>query len=47
MSKFDYPEPVEQRHMDVMDAVKGISLDRLRELADAERDGKIRIGLIS
>lgn len=41
MSKFDYPEEVEQRHMDILDAVKGIDIARLRELADAERDGRV------
>ena len=41
MSKFEYPEEVEQRHMDILDAVKGIGISRLRELADAEREGRV------
>lgn len=43
MSKFDYPEEVEARHMEVLDAVSGISLDRLRELAAADREGRVVI----
>lgn len=41
MSKFDYPEEVEQRHMDIIDAVAGIDIARLRELASAEREGRL------
>ena len=43
MSKFDYPEEVEQRHMDILDAVEGIDIARLRELVEAYKDGRVTI----
>lgn len=43
MAKFEYPEEVEQRHMDTMDAVKGIDLLDIQKLAEAWREGRVVI----
>lgn len=41
MAKFDYPEEVEQRHIDILDAVKGIDVQDLQKLAQAWREGRV------